>query len=158
VWCCGGVTIADFDMIAYTDGACKGNPGIGGWGVNLAYKNGSSEFYGGEHNTTNNRMELTAAIKAIEACKEQPSTVLVYTDSQYVMKGITEWIKGWKKKGWKNAKGEPVKNLDLWKRLDELCSMHNTSWKWVRGHNDNPGNERADVLANKGIDKLRCEK
>lgn len=147
--------MADFDVIAYTDGACKGNPGIGGWGVKLVCKNGSSEFCGGEYNTTNNRMELTAAIKAIEKCPKQPSTVLVYTDSQYLMNGITEWIKGWKKKGWKNAKGEPVKNIDLWKHLDELCGVRNTSWRWVRGHNEIPGNERADVLANKGIDQMR---
>jgi len=150
-----GDTMADFDVIAYTDGACKGNPGIGGWGVKLACKNGSRELCGGEHNTTNNRMELTTAIKAIEKCPMHPSAILVYTDSQYLMKGITEWIKGWKKKGWKNAKREPVKNIDLWKRLDELCGMHNTSWQWVRGHNENPRNERADVLANKGIDQLR---
>jgi ribonuclease HI len=147
-------TMDNFDVIAYTDGACKGNPGIGGWGVKLECKDGSSEFFGGEHNTTNNRMELIAAIKAIEKCSNH-STVLIYTDSQYLMKGITEWIKGWKKNGWKNAKREPVKNIDLWKRLDELCGVQKISWRWVRGHNDNPGNERADVLANKGIDQLR---
>ena len=103
----------NFDVIAYTDGACKGNPGIGGWGVKLVCKNGSSEFFGGEQITTNNRMELIAAIKAIEKCPEHLSTVLIYTDSQYLMKGITEWIKGWKKNGWKNSKREPVKNVDL---------------------------------------------
>jgi ribonuclease HI len=152
---CGGDTVENFGVIAYTDGACKGNPGIGGWGVMLVSKNGSSEFYGGEQVTTNNRMELIAAIKAVEKCPEHPSTVLIYTDSQYLMKGITEWIKGWKTNGWKNSKREPVKNIDLWKNLDELCGVHNITWRWVRGHNENPGNERADVLANKGIDKLR---
>ena len=106
-----GDTMVDFDIIAYTDGACKGNPGIGGWGVKLVCKNGSNEFYGGEQNTTNNRMELIAAIKAIEKCPMNPSAILVYTDSQYLMKGITEWIKGWKKKGWKNAKYPPQNNL-----------------------------------------------
>jgi ribonuclease HI len=148
--------MTDHDIIAYTDGACKGNPGIGGWGVILESKEGSKEFFGAEARTTNNRMELIAAITAIEeACKNQALSVLIYTDSQYVQKGITEWIKNWKKNGWKNSTGKPVKNMELWKQLDKLCGMCNVSWQWVRGHNDNPGNERADELANKGINQLR---
>jgi ribonuclease HI len=148
--------MTDYDIIAYTDGACKGNPGIGGWGVILESKEGSKELFGAEANTTNNRMELMAAITAIEeACKKPASSVLIYTDSQYVQKGITEWIKNWKKNGWKNSTGKPVKNIELWKQLYELCCICNVSWQWVRGHNDNPGNERADELANKGINQLR---
>jgi ribonuclease HI len=148
--------MTNYDIIAYTDGACKGNPGIGGWGVKLLSKNGNRELNGGEKITTNNRMELIAAITAIEeACKEHASSVLIYTDSQYVQKGITEWIKNWKKNGWKNSTGKPVKNMELWKQLDELCGICKVSWQWVRGHNDNPGNERADELANKGINQLR---
>jgi ribonuclease HI len=159
----------DYDIIiAYTDGACKGNPGVGGWGIILVSVDGSKEFFGAEAKTTNNRMELMAAIKAIEkACKEQASSwissledikypsVLVYTDSQYVQKGITEWIKNWKKNGWKNSTGKLVKNMELRKQLDELCCMCNVTWQWVRGHNDNAGNERADELVNKGINQLR---
>ena len=148
--------MTDYDIIVYTDGACKGNPGIGGWGVVLISKEDRNEFFGAEAQTTNNRMELIAAIKAIEeACKRQASSVLIYTDSQYLQKGITEWIKNWKKKGWKNSTGKPVKNIELWKQLDELCCKCNISWQWVRGHNDNAGNERADKLANKGINHLR---
>ena len=149
--------MTDYDIIAYTDGACKVNPGVGGWGVVLVSLDGSKEFFGAEARTTNNKMELMAAIKAIEeSCKVYASSVLVYTDSQYVQKGITDWIKNWKKNGWKNYSGKPVKNIELWKQLDELCGMCNVSWQWVRGHNDNPGNERADELANKGISQLRC--
>lgn len=133
--------MTDYDIIAYTDGACKGNPGIGGWGVILASKEGNKELFGAEANTTNNRMELIAAITAIEeAYKEQALSVLIYTDSQYVQKGITEWIKNWKKNGWRNSTGKPVKNIELWKQLDGLCCMCKISWQWVRGHNDNPGN------------------
>jgi ribonuclease HI len=145
-----------YDIVAYTDGACKGNPGIGGWGVILVSIDDSKEFFGAEATTTNNRMELMAAIRVIEeSCKVQASNVLIYTDSQYVQKGITEWIKNWKKNGWKNSTGKPVKNIELWKQLDELCGLCNISRQWVRGHNDNPGNERADLLANKGINQLR---
>lgn len=152
-------TVSDetFDVIAYTDGACKGNPGVGGWGVRFVCGRDTRDFYGGEKLTTNNRMELTAAIQALEVCPERPAAILVYTDSQYLMKGITEWMDNWKKKGWKTAKGEQVKNMDLWIALDKLCSTHNVSWRWVRGHNANPGNEAADILANRGITEiLRC--
>jgi ribonuclease HI len=150
--------MTDYDIIAYTDGACKGNPGIGGWGIFMESKNGKNELYGAEPKTTNQRMELTAAIKAIETIEEQDikyQSILIYTDSQYVQNGITEWIINWKKNGWKNSTGKKVKNIDLWMRLDELCCECNISWKWVRGHNDNAGNELADILANKGIDQLR---
>jgi ribonuclease HI len=151
-----GDSMTEYDIITYTDGACKGNPGIGGWGVILVSLDDSKEFFGAEAKTTNNRMELMAAIRAIkESCKVQASSILIYTDSQYVQKGITEWIKSWKKNGLKNSTGKPVKNIELWKQLDELCGKCNVSWQWVRGHNDNPGNERADILANKGINQLR---
>jgi ribonuclease HI len=125
----------------YTDGACKGNPGPGGWGAWLAY--------GGERLTTNNRMELTAVIEALGSLK-RPSRVAIYTDSEYVRNGITSWIHGWKVRGWKTADKKPVKNVDLWQRLDALAAQHQVEWHWVRGHTGNPGNERADQLANKG--------
>ena len=134
----------------YTDGACKGNPGVGGWGVLLRYGDTTREFHGGEALTTNNRMELTAVIRALEALKRR-CKVRLHTDSQYVQKGISEWIHSWKRKGWKTADRKPVKNEDLWRRLDELRAQHEVEWHWVRGHAGHPENERADKLANKGI-------
>ena len=137
----------------FTDGACRGNPGPGGWGAILRAGKHYKEIYGGEAETTNNRMELTAAIKALEAIK-QPSLVSLTTDSQYVRKGITEWLNGWKAKGWKNSQKKPVKNVDLWKALDAENSRHKVDWHWVKGHSGHPENERADELANRGIDEL----
>ena len=137
----------------YTDGACRGNPGPGGWGVLLRYGNTEKELYGAEADTTNNRMELMAAIQALENLKRE-SKVILTTDSQYVRKGITEWIANWKKRGWKTASKQPVKNKDLWQRLDKAATQHRVEWHWVRGHIGHPGNERADELANKGIDEL----
>jgi ribonuclease HI len=134
----------------WSDGACRGNPGPGGWGVLLRSNGAEKELYGGEAATTNNRMELTAAIRALEALK-RPSRVRLYTDSTYVQKGISTWIHSWKRRGWRTADKSPVKNEDLWKRLDELRSQHEVEWHWVRGHAGHPENERADALANKGI-------
>ncbi len=134
----------------FTDGACKGNPGPGGWGALLRYKGVEKELCGGERDTTNNRMELTAVIRALEALK-RPSRIRITTDSQYVKKGITEWIEGWKRRGWKTASKQPVKNADLWRELDGLAAKHDIQWAWVRGHNGHPGNERADELANRCI-------
>lgn len=138
----------------HTDGACKGNPGPGGWGVVLQSGASRKELFGGELGTTNNRMELTAVIEALSALK-RPCTVDLYLDSEYVRKGITEWIGGWKARGWKTAAKQPVKNVDLWQRLDALVSGagHEIRWHWVRGHAGNPGNERADALANLGVDQ-----
>ena len=133
----------------YTDGACKGNPGRGGWGAWLSAGGLDKELWGGEALTTNNRMELTAVIEAL-AVLNQPSDVVVYTDSQYVRQGITAWIHNWKKRGWKTADNKPVKNVDLWQRLDGLAAGHRVEWRWVRGHTGDPGNERADALANRG--------
>ncbi len=137
----------------YTDGACRGNPGPGGWGVLLRYGKTEKELYGGEANTTNNRMELMAAIQALENLKRNCKVSLT-TDSEYVRKGITEWIANWKKRGWKTAAKKPVKNKDLWQRLDKAATEHQVDWHWVRGHTGHPENERADELANKGIDEL----
>lgn len=137
----------------FTDGACRGNPGPGGWGVLLRYKGKVKELYGAEPNTTNNRMELTAAIRGLEALK-RPSKVTLATDSQYVMKGITEWLNNWKRRGWKTANRTPVKNADLWQRLDGATARHEVRWQWVRGHSGHRENERADRLANRGIDEL----
>ena len=134
----------------YTDGACRGNPGPGGWGAILRYNSQEKELWGGEDATTNNRMELMAAIRALEALK-RPSQVKLYTDSTYVMKGITAWIHDWKRKGWRTADKKPVKNEDLWRQLDQLAAKHDIQWHWVRGHAGHPENERADKLANKGI-------
>ena len=134
----------------YTDGACRGNPGPGGWGVLLRYNSQEKELWGGEADTTNNRMELMAAIRALEALK-RPSRVKLFTDSIYVMKGITTWIHDWKRRGWRTADKKPVKNADLWERLDALAARHDVEWHWVKGHAGHPENERADELANKGI-------
>ncbi|MGH8641259.1 MAG: ribonuclease HI [Burkholderiales bacterium] len=134
----------------YTDGACKGNPGVGGWGVLLQHGGSTRELHGGEAQTTNNRMELTAVIRALEALKHQ-SRVRLHTDSQYVQLGIRDWIHDWKKRGWRTADKKAVKNEDLWRRLDELAGAHDVEWIWVRGHDGNVGNERADELANLGV-------
>lgn len=137
----------------WTDGACKGNPGTGGWGALLKYGKHQKEIYGGEANTTNNRMELLAVIEALALLK-RPCEVHIYTDSQYVQKGMSEWITGWKQRGWRTAAKKPVKNADLWQRLDALCEQHQVQWHWVRGHTGDPGNERADELANLGVEQI----
>ncbi|MCE2979947.1 MAG: ribonuclease HI [Betaproteobacteria bacterium] len=134
----------------YTDGACKGNPGAGGWGALLRRGSHEKELFGGEAHTTNNRMELLAVIRALDALT-RPSVVRVHTDSQYVQQGISTWIHGWKRKNWRTAAGAPVKNVDLWKALDAAASRHRIEWLWVRGHAGHPGNERADALANRGV-------
>ena len=136
----------------YTDGACKGNPGPGGWGAILFYGDKKKEISGGEAGTTNNRMELMAAIQALELLN-RPCKVELHTDSQYVMKGIQEWIRGWKARGWKTADKSPVKNDDLWKRLDAARERHDVDWRWVKGHAGHPLNERADAPANEGLRK-----
>jgi ribonuclease HI len=138
----------------YTDGACRGNPGPGGWGALLSSAESEKELSGSEKLTTNNRMELTAVIRALEALKK-PAEALVYTDSEYVRKGITEWVKNWKARGWKTADRKPVKNQDLWEQLDALAAAHNVEWRWVKGHSGVPGNERVDRLANEAIDAMR---
>lgn len=137
----------------YTDGACRGNPGPGGWGALLMYGDERKEICGGEKETTNNRMELSAAIFALASLK-RPCDLTLYTDSKYVMTGINEWIKGWKAKGWQTAAKKPVKNVDLWKQLDQETQRHTIKWVWVKGHAGNEGNEAADQLANRGIDEL----
>ncbi|TBU84796.1 ribonuclease HI [Phytopseudomonas dryadis] len=141
----------------YTDGACKGNPGIGGWGALLVFQGVEKELWGGEAVTTNNRMELMGAIRGLAELK-RPCDVRLVTDSQYVMKGIQEWMPNWKKRGWKTASKEPVKNADLWQQLDEQVNRHNVTWQWVRGHIGHPGNERADQLANRGVEDIRSMK
>ncbi|WP_293000210.1 ribonuclease HI [Nevskia sp.] len=140
------------EVIAYTDGACRGNPGPGGWGVSLKYGNHIKELCGGEAPTTNNRMELMAAISALESLREA-CAVKLHTDSKYVLQGLTEWLPGWKKRGWKTADKKPVKNQDLWQRLDAAAARHTIDWCWVKGHSGDPGNERADRLANEGLEK-----
>ena len=140
----------DGRVLIYTDGACKGNPGPGGWGAWLRLGDKERELYGGEPLTTNNRMELTAVIRALSALK-RPCDVTLFTDSEYVRKGITEWIHGWKQRGWLTADRKPVKNADLWRELDALAQQHQVHWRWVKGHAGDPGNERADALANRGI-------
>jgi len=139
-------------VVIYTDGACKGNPGPGGWGVYLKSEGFEKELWGGERETTNNRMELTAVIEGLAALK-RPCQVSLYLDSQYVRQGITEWIHGWKRKGWVTASKQPVKNADLWRKLDGLvhAGPHQIEWHWVKGHAGDPGNERADSLANRGV-------
>ena len=138
----------------FTDGACSGNPGPGGWGVLLRYGDTEKELFGGEDATTNNRMELMAAIQAIEALK-RPSRVRLHTDSTYLKDGITRWIAGWKSNGWKTSAKKPVRNVDLWKRLDALAAGHEIEWRWVKGHAGHPDNERADGLARKGLAQTR---
>jgi len=141
------------ETLIYTDGACRGNPGPGGWGAILRHNGHEKTLYGAEPETTNNRMELMAAIRALESLK-RPCRVRLTTDSQYVQKGITEWLSGWKRRGWKTAAKQPVKNVDLWKRLDAAVSEHDIHWEWVRGHSGHPENELADQLANRAIDEL----
>lgn len=142
------------DLIeAFTDGACRGNPGPGGWGVLLRFNGHEKRLHGGETETTNNRMELMAVIQALESLKKQ-CKVKVTSDSQYVLKGINEWMENWKKRGWKTATKKPVKNVDLWQRLDKARETHNVEWVWVKGHSGHTENEIADELANKGIDEL----
>jgi ribonuclease HI len=136
----------------YADGACRGNPGPGGWGAILREGPSEKEIFGGEPQTTNNRMELTAVIRALETLR-QPSAVEVYTDSQYVQKGISEWLPDWKRRGWLTADKKPVKNVDLWQELERLAGRHRVSWHWVKGHAGHPENERADALANRGIEE-----
>ena len=137
----------------YTDGACRGNPGKGGWGVLLRYGDAERSLHGGEALTTNNRMELTAVIKGLEALTK-PCNVSITTDSKYVLTGITEWIANWKQRGWRTSNKKPVLNVELWKRLDELVDQHQIDWTWVKGHTGHPENEIADQLANQGIDEL----
>ncbi|HSV48022.1 MAG TPA: ribonuclease HI [Ramlibacter sp.] len=141
-------------VVVYTDGACKGNPGPGGWGALLRWGDHEKELFGGQAETTNNRMELTAVIEALAALKQR-CQVAVYTDSGYVKNGITTWIHNWKQRGWRTADKKPVKNIDLWQRLDALAAQHDVRWHWVRGHSGDPGNERADELANLGVQSVR---
>ena len=136
----------------YADGACKGNPGPGGWGAIVRAGGNEKELFGGEPQTTNNRMELTAVIRALDALKH-PSEVEVYTDSQYVQKGISEWLHAWKRRGWRTADKKPVKNVDLWQELERAAARHRVSWHWVKGHAGHPENERADALANRGVEE-----
>jgi ribonuclease HI len=142
-------------VIIYTDGACKGNPGPGGWGALLRAGQHEKELFGGEPHTTNNRMELTAVIRALESLT-RPCPVAIYTDSQYVKNGIETWIHGWRRNGWKTSDRKPVKNEDLWRTLDALAAQHEVGWHWVRGHADNEGNLRADALANRGVEVARA--
>lgn len=141
-------------IVIYTDGACKGNPGPGGWGALLDYNGRQKKLRGGEAQTTNNRMELMAAIVALETLRE-PCAVILNTDSKYMMQGLTEWLPGWKARGWRTADKKPVKNQDLWERLDAAVQRHRIEWKWVKGHAGDPGNETADQLANLGIEEMQ---
>ena len=142
----------DPEVMIYTDGACKGNPGPGGWGVLMIAGENRRELCGGEPATTNNRMELKAAIEALRALK-RPTRVRLFTDSKYVMQGIETWIHGWKQNGWRTSDKKPVKNMDLWQALDALAAQQQVEWRWVKGHSGDPGNERADALSNDGIPK-----
>jgi ribonuclease HI len=144
------------DVVIYTDGACKGNPGPGGWGAWLRSGGHEKEIWGGEDQTTNNRMELTAVIESLAALKA-PSRVTLHLDSEYVRNGITSWIHNWKRRGWRTASNQAVKNVDLWQRLDALTQAHQIDWRWVRGHAGDEGNERADALANRGVDEVRAK-
>ena len=146
-------TMAELVKI-YTDGACRGNPGPGGWGAVLIYGDNVKKLHGGEAETTNNRMELTAVIKALECLKGNKWPLEITSDSKYVLQGITEWIEGWKKRGWRNASKKAVMNVDLWQQLDVLVEPHEIRWQWVKGHSGHPENELADQLANQGIDEL----
>lgn len=147
--------VSDMPIVEmWTDGACKGNPGLGGWGALLKSGEHTKELFGGEKLTTNNRMELTAVVEALRALK-QPSAVTVHTDSSYVMNGMKTWIAGWKRNGWTTSAKKPVKNVDLWQALDAEVGRHQVSWVWVKGHAGDPGNERADQLANDGVDSVR---
>jgi len=137
----------------YTDGACRGNPGPGGWGASLRYNGHQKDLYGAEAETTNNRMELTAVINGLDALTRSHA-VKIYTDSKYVLEGITKWLPSWKKKGWKTAAGKPVKNIELWQRLDALVQLNDVQWQWVKGHSGHDGNEYADLLANRAIDEM----
>jgi ribonuclease HI len=143
------------NIVVYTDGACSGNPGPGGWGALLKWNGSEKELCGGESHTTNNRMELRAAIEALKAIKN-PKKITLYTDSVYLQKGMTEWLEGWKKNQWEKAKKKKIKNLDLWQELDDLMHTYTVEWRWVKGHSGNEGNERADELARRGIEKLTC--
>ena len=143
------------EVIIYTDGACKGNPGPGGWGAWLRSGTHERELFGGEAQTTNNRMELVAVIEALGALK-RPSQVQLFVDSEYVRNGITTWIHGWKRRGWRTADNKPVKNVDLWQKLEAAVAPHRIEWHWVRGHTGDPGNERADALANRGVEAVRA--
>ena len=140
-------------VIIYTDGACRGNPGPGGWGVLIKFESAEKEIFGGQPDTTNNQMELSAAIEGLAALKE-PCSVELFTDSKYVMDGITLWIQNWKKNNWRTAAKKDVKNKELWQKLDQLISQHRVQWHWVKGHSGDVGNETADLLANKGIDSI----
>ena len=139
----------------FTDGACRGNPGPGGWGVLLRWKEHEKTLHGGEAHTTNNRMELLAAIQGLETLK-RPCRVILTTDSRYVQQGISQWLPNWKRRGWRTKDKKPVKNVDLWQRLDEAVNQHQVQWRWVKGHSGHPENERADQLANQGIDELNA--
>jgi len=140
-------------VIIYTDGACRGNPGPGGWGALIKFESTEKEIFGGQPDTTNNQMELSAAIEGLAALKE-PCSVELFTDSKYVMDGITQWIQNWKKNNWRTAAKKDVKNKELWQKLDQLISQHRVQWHWVKGHSGDEGNEIADLLANKGIDSI----
>ncbi len=145
------------EVIIYTDGACKGNPGVGGWGALLRAGTHEKELFGGEAHTTNNRMELLAVIRALEALT-RPSVVELFTDSQYVKNGIETWIHGWRRNGWKTADRKPVKNADLWRELEAAAARHAVRWNWVRGHATDVDNERADALANRGVESVRAQR
>ncbi len=150
-------TITGDAVEIFTDGACKGNPGAGGWGALLQFNGKELELCGGEPQTTNNRMELLAAIRALEALK-RPCRVILHTDSKYVQQGISEWVHNWKLRGWKTADKKPVKNEDLWRTLDQLAARHHVQWVWVKGHAGHDGNERADKLANRGIEQMAANR
>ena len=149
--------MAENKVIAYTDGACKGNPGVGGWGAFLSYNGVKKELYGAEKETTNNRMEILGTINALKILKRK-CDVVIYTDSKYVKNGILEWMPNWIKNNWKTAAKKPVKNKDLWLELNEMVAFHNVEWKWVKGHSGNVGNEKADELANKAIEEFRSKR
>lgn len=144
----------DQPVTIFTDGACRGNPGPGGWGVILSRGDQYKELFGGDPSTTNNRMELTAAIEALKALK-RPLPVHLHTDSKYLIKGMTEWLPGWKARGWRKSDGKPVENVDLWQALEQVAAPHVVEWFWVRGHSGNHGNEKADELANRGVDSVQ---